>query len=59
MLLKQVIPNIKLVSKKYEGVTGFRSEPWHYRYVGVEAATYIHEHRNIPYEYYYAMFLDK
>ena len=46
-------------SKKYEGITGFRSEPWHYRYVGVEAATYIHEHRNIPYEYYYAMFLDK
>ena len=46
-------------SKKYESVTGFRNEPWHYRYVGVEAATYIHEHRNIPYEYYYAMFLDK
>lgn len=46
-------------SKKYENVTGFRNEPWHYRYVGVEAATYIHEHRNIPYEYYYAMFLDK
>ena len=46
-------------SKRYEGVTGFRSEPWHYRYVGVEAATYIYEHKNIPYEYYYAMFLDK
>lgn len=46
-------------SKRYESITGFRSEPWHYRYVGVEAATYIHEHKNIPYEYYYAMYLDK
>ena len=46
-------------SKKYEDVTGFRSEPWHYRYVGVDIATYIHEHKNIPYEYYYAMNLDK
>ena len=46
-------------SKRYEDVTGFRAEPWHYRYVGVDAATYIHEHKNIPYEYYYAMFLDK
>ena len=46
-------------SKKYESVTGFRSEPWHYRYVGVEIATYIHEHKNMPYEYYYAIFLDK
>ena len=24
-------------------ITGFKYEPWHYRYVGVEAATYIHE----------------
>ena len=46
-------------SKRYENVTGFRSEPWHYRYVGVEAAKYIYEHKNIPYEYYYAMYLDK
>ena len=46
-------------SKKYESVTGFRNEPWHYRYVGVDIATYIHEHKNIPFEYYYAMNFDK
>lgn len=43
--------------KKAETITGFRSEPWHYRYVGKEIASYIHEH-NITYEEYYVMFLD-
>lgn len=42
---------------KYVDITGFNTEPWHYRYVGVEIATYIHEH-DMPYEKYYAMFLD-
>lgn len=32
--------------------TGYQYESWHYRYVGVEIATYIHEH-NITYEEYY------
>ena len=45
--------------KKYESITGFRSEAWHYRYVGVEVATYIHEHHDMPYEEYWAMFIDK
>ena len=45
-------------SKKAEAITGFRSEPWHYRYVGKEIAEYIHEH-NITFEEYYVMFLDK
>ena len=44
--------------KKVEHITGYRSEPWHYRYVGKEIATYIHEN-NITFEEYYAMFLDK
>ena len=44
--------------KKFENITGFRSEAWHYRYVGVEIATYIHEHHEMPYEEYWAMFLD-
>lgn len=44
-------------SKSNENITGFRSEPWHYRYVGKEIATYIYEH-NISFEEYYAMFLD-
>ena len=44
--------------KKAEAITGFKSEPWHYRYVGKEIASYIHEH-NITFEEYYVMFLDK
>ena len=28
----------------WEAVTGYKYEPWHFRYVGVEAATYIMEH---------------
>ena len=43
--------------EKYISITGFNSEPWHYRYVGVKIATYIHDN-NMPYEKYYAMFLD-
>lgn len=42
---------------KYVDITGFNYEPWHYRYVGVDIATYIHEN-NMPYEKYFAMFLD-
>ena len=38
-------------------ITGFRHEPWHYRYVGVEAAKYIYEN-NMTLEEYYALFLD-
>lgn len=44
--------------KKGEIITGFKSEPWHYRYVGKEIAKYIYEH-NITFEEYYVMFLDK
>lgn len=44
--------------KKYETITGFRNEPWHYRYVGKEIAKYIYEN-NITLEEYYAIFLDK
>lgn len=44
--------------KKGETITGFRSEPWHYRYVGKDIAKYMHEHA-ITFEEYYVMFLDK
>ncbi len=44
--------------KQYEDVTGFRAEPWHYRYVGEKIAKYIHEN-NISFEEYYATFLDE
>ncbi len=44
--------------KKYEDITGFRNEPWHYRYVGTKISKYIWEN-DITLEEYYALFLDK
>ncbi len=44
--------------KKYENITGFRSEPWHFRYVGKDIAKYIYENK-ITLEEYYVIFLDK
>lgn len=44
--------------QKYEDITGFRSEPWHYRYVGTKISKYIYEN-DITLEEYYALFLDK
>ena len=38
-------------------ITGYKYEPWHYRYVGIEAATKIHE-ENITYEEYVFKFLN-
>ena len=42
--------------KDKEYITGYIFESWHYRYVGVEIATYIYEN-NITYEEYYAYYL--
>ncbi len=44
-------------TKSQEEITGFRSEPWHYRYVGKKIAKYIQEHQ-ITLEEYFAEFLD-
>lgn len=41
--------------KKY--ITGYIYEPWHYRYVGIDAATYIYNN-NITFEEYYAYFVN-
>ena len=41
-----------------ENITGYEYEAWHYRYVGIDAATYIYEN-NITFEEYYAYFLEK
>lgn len=38
-------------------ITGYMYEPWHYRYVGIEIASYIKEN-NITYEEYYYEFLE-
>lgn len=43
--------------KGKEYITGYNYEPWHYRYVGVEAATYIYEN-DITFEEYYAYFVE-
>lgn len=43
--------------KGKEYITGYGYEPWHYRYVGVETATYIYEN-DITYEEYYAYFIE-
>ncbi len=44
--------------KKYELITGFRSEPWHYRYVGKNIAKVIHD-EDITLEEYFVRNLDK
>ena len=40
-----------------EYITGYGYEPWHYRYVGLEAATYIYQN-DITFEEYYAYFVE-
>lgn len=44
-------------TKENEFITGYKDEPWHYRYVGVEIATYI-QNNPMTYEEYYVRFLD-
>lgn len=39
-----------------EDITGYRFEPWHLRYVGVDVATYIYNN-NITFDEYYAYFI--
>ena len=39
-----------------EDITGYNPEAWHFRYVGVEIATYMYEEK-ITYDEYYAMFM--
>ena len=41
--------------KDKEHITGYKYEPWHYRYVGVELATYLMEHELTLEEYYHAL----
>lgn len=41
-----------------ESITGIAEEAWHFRYVGVDVATYMYENK-LSFEEYYALFLDK
>lgn len=43
--------------KNKEHITGYQYEPWHYRYIGINEATYIHSN-NITFEEYYAKFIE-
>ena len=45
-------------TKENEWITGYKDEPWHYRYVGVDIATYIYNH-NMTFEEYYVRFIEK
>ncbi|MBR3660418.1 MAG: M15 family metallopeptidase [Bacilli bacterium] len=44
--------------KEDENITGIKYESWHFRYVGVDIATYLHDHE-MTYEEYYVRFLNK
>lgn len=44
--------------KGKEDITGYKYEPWHYRYVGIEAAKVIYED-DITLEEYYAYYIEK
>ena len=48
---------IERYPKGKENITGYTYESWHYRYVGTEIATYIHEH-NITFDEYYVQFIE-
>lgn len=39
--------------KNKENITGYNYEPWHYRYVGIEVATFIYENKLTLEEYLY------
>lgn len=45
-------------STKYEVITGFRNEPWHYRYVGKKISKELHE-KDMSYEEYFIVNIDK
>jgi LAS superfamily LD-carboxypeptidase LdcB len=44
--------------KGKEHLTGYTYEPWHYRYVGKDVATYIFEH-DITFEEYYTFYIER
>jgi len=45
-------------SKSLEDITGYQNEAWHYRYVGVDIATYIHNNK-MSFDEYYVKFLSE
>lgn len=47
---------IERYPKDKENITGYIYEPWHYRYVGIDIAKYIHDN-NITFDEYYAKYI--
>ena len=45
-------------TEENEFITGYISEAWHYRYVGIDIATYIHNNP-MTFEEYYVKFIEK
>lgn len=41
-----------------EYITGYQYEPWHWRYCGIDCATYIHNNK-VTFDEYYAFFVNK
>ena len=48
---------IERYPKEKEFITGYSYEPWHYRYVGIEASTIIYK-QNITFEEYHAKYIN-
>jgi len=47
-------------NKNKEHIHGYINEPWHYRYVGIELATYMHDnYSDLTYDEYYYKFINK
>ena len=44
--------------KNKENITGYAYEAWHYRYLGVDLATKVHN-EGITYDEYYEYYLNK
>ena len=49
---------IERYPKDAEEITGFSYEPWHYRYVGIDAAKIIYE-ENITFDEYYTYYIEQ
>lgn len=48
---------IERYPKNKEDITGYQYEPWHYRYVGIDIAKFIHDN-NITFDEYYAKYIE-
>jgi D-alanyl-D-alanine carboxypeptidase len=44
--------------KDKENITGYKFEPWHYRYVGIDIANYIYKNK-ITFDEYYSFYIEK